>query len=115
MNNTAVGSTQNTNTKASTRNRICDKDGRLSAYGLGCGYNENRVIPGTELVVSLWKEDGVYMVRRSDWQAVRERLGTAETVWWSGIRIKQARKVLTALHQGRTIESALAKVGYPVN
>lgn len=49
-------------------------DGRLSAYGLACGYVERRERNG--ISVELWREHGAYHVRAHDSAAGR--------IHWSG-------------------------------
>lgn len=84
-----------------------DKDKRVTRYGFACGCIERRPVVSSGQEVTLWMEHGVYHVRRSDWARVRDSGLDTKDVWWAGPRLKTARKVLTAMAQGRPVADAL--------
>lgn len=60
-----------------------DKRGRLTAYGLACGYVETK--DGYGRSARLWREHGVYHVRANDAET------RARIFWDSFATLKQAR------------------------
>lgn len=58
-------------------------DGRVSAYGLACGYIERATLSETQL--SLWCEHGVYHVRAHDF-------GGHGRLFWDSFRLLSAAR-----------------------
>jgi len=63
---------------------LADKRGRVTAYGLACGYVETKSGHGRD--VTLWREHGTYHVRATDTET------RARVFWDSFATLADARK-----------------------
>lgn len=63
------------------------RDGKLTSYGLACGYVEKwRTIGTRDITVTLWKEGGVYHVRSHNFTSQRR------LAWRSFHKLTNARR-----------------------